>query len=287
MRAEFLDVDGIKTRVLRGARNGKPPLLLLHGIGLTADIWLHNIDELSEDFAVVAPDLLGHGFTAAGGYNGGPIQPHATRHILSLCRGLGFEKASVVGTSFGAAIACLQYFDTPASIDKLVLVGAGSMFSPEATGKESIEKTFNNAIRAIGDPSYANCVSRLEGIVFDPRSVPSEVAMVQMTAFSIPEVTECYVNALTAMKDTDQVRPYRVLERVEQILTPTLVIWGREDNRGNYDDAVAATERIPNARFETFEKCRHLPCVEHPALFNERVAEFLISERTSDGSPRQ
>lgn len=64
MKAAFCEINGIATRYL-WAQDGddRPPLLLLHGIGLSADSWCRNVDALSDGRMVVAADMLGHGFT--------------------------------------------------------------------------------------------------------------------------------------------------------------------------------------------------------------------------------
>jgi pimeloyl-ACP methyl ester carboxylesterase len=62
VRAAFIDIDGTRTRYLyEGSAN--ETLLLVHGFGLSADIWAHVLDPLAAHFSVYAPDILGHGFT--------------------------------------------------------------------------------------------------------------------------------------------------------------------------------------------------------------------------------
>jgi pimeloyl-ACP methyl ester carboxylesterase len=63
MLMRFIPAGGVPTRCLVAGDPGKPALLLLHGLTLTADVWLRNIDALAADFHVIAPDMLGHGFT--------------------------------------------------------------------------------------------------------------------------------------------------------------------------------------------------------------------------------
>ena len=41
-------------------------LLLIHGMAGSATTWKHVMPRLSERFTVVAPDLLGHGYSAKG-----------------------------------------------------------------------------------------------------------------------------------------------------------------------------------------------------------------------------
>ncbi len=57
---------------------------------------------------------------------------------------------------------------------------------------------------------------------------------------------------------------------------PALIIVGRNDPRGNYDDTVASAQRLPNAKILTYEKCGHWPHVEYPERFANDVAAFLI-----------
>ena len=63
MRASFIDVGGITTRYLHAGEDHGQALLLIHGGGVAADTWLRNIEPLGREFAVYAPDNIGHGFT--------------------------------------------------------------------------------------------------------------------------------------------------------------------------------------------------------------------------------
>ena len=59
MKIKFADIDGIRTRYLH--EGDGPPLLLIHPVGTSGDMFCRNIDVLAKDFTVVAPDVLGHG----------------------------------------------------------------------------------------------------------------------------------------------------------------------------------------------------------------------------------
>ena len=54
MNIRFIDVNGIRTRVLLAGSEKAYPLLLLHGYGGTADVWCRNMDELGRDFYAIA-----------------------------------------------------------------------------------------------------------------------------------------------------------------------------------------------------------------------------------------
>src|SRR3954471_5134196 len=119
------------SRVVHGHRRAfvragsGPPLLLLHGIGNSAQTWAGVLDRLAESHTVLAPDLLGHGssdkprgdYSVAGYANG-------MRDLLSV---LDVEQATVVGHSLGGGIALQFAYQFPERCQRLVLVGSGGL----------------------------------------------------------------------------------------------------------------------------------------------------------------
>ena len=84
---------------------------------------------LAEDFSVVAPDTLGQGFTGVGDFTGGAPQPHFVAHLKALADQVGFDKFAMCGSSFGAMLCILTYFDIPERVEKLILISSGSATS--------------------------------------------------------------------------------------------------------------------------------------------------------------
>src|SRR6187397_451545 len=77
-----------------------PPIVLLHGVGLTGAMWSPIAERLQQRHRVIVPDMLGHG---------GSPQPRAdasladyAKQIVTLVRHLGIASAGVVGFSMGA-----------------------------------------------------------------------------------------------------------------------------------------------------------------------------------------
>ena len=105
MRVHFADIDAAPTRYYE-AGDG-PPLLLVHGIGVTAEIWLRNIAPLARSHRVCAPDLLASGLTGAGRYGveqTGPILPYTVDHLLALADHLRFDRFAIAGSSLGGLV---------------------------------------------------------------------------------------------------------------------------------------------------------------------------------------
>ena len=136
--SRFVTAGGLRFHVqVMGAG---PVLLLLHGTGAATHSWRALAPLLARDFTVIAPDLPGHGFTAAPFWPRMSL-PGMAGAIAGLLDALGARPALVAGHSAGAAILaemCLQGRIAPAGLVSLngallPLKGvAGQVFSPLA-----------------------------------------------------------------------------------------------------------------------------------------------------------
>lgn len=275
MKVQFVDVDGIRTRILTGGKPGSYPLLLLHGYGGTADVWMRNIDVLGEQYYVVAADMISSGFTDPVDTKKKPPQPFAVAHLRKLADKLGFDKFCPMGTSYGGLIATLLYFDMPQRVNKMVLQGSGSVFNEDA----ALVATLSNVKKNFG-PTFENTTlevvrNAVKKQVLDPKSIPEEMIHVMATAYAQPGMRKAWEDGVDGLLDLEAAKPYRVLHRLEQINVDTLVLWGREDPGAVYASGMAGAKRMPKARFVTFEKCGHKPMYEHPEQFHREVLAFL------------
>ena len=84
MWTRFYSVEGITTRCLEAGDQEAPPLVLLHGHDLIAEIWLANIDALGRNFRVFAPDMLGNGFTGPVELGDRPAVATRLAHLVKL-----------------------------------------------------------------------------------------------------------------------------------------------------------------------------------------------------------
>src|SRR5262245_56562560 len=261
MIVKVVDVDGVRTRYFyEGSGN---PLVLVHGAGLSGDAWLRNVDALGRDFFVIAPDTLGHGFTESGRYHAGPPHPHIVDHLIALIDSLGIDRFAIAGSSFGALISAMVYFKLPERVKKIVIVGSGSTFNTEEDARQRLPDAYKNGLSAYLNPSLENCRRRMANIFHDPRKVPAELLLVQMTSYPMPGALKAYECRMRGMMDLEASRPYRVLDRVEEIRLPALVLWGRQDRRGIYARALEAVKRLPDARLVAFDRCGHYPHMEY------------------------
>ena len=127
-------VDGLKLQYLTAGRG--PAILLLHGYAETSRMWRPLIPRLAEQFTVIAPDLPGVGGSDVP--KDGLDMKRAAVRIHDLVKGLGVEKAEVVGHDIGLMVAYAYAAQFPAETEKLVLMDA---FLPGVDGWEAI---YNN-----------------------------------------------------------------------------------------------------------------------------------------------
>jgi pimeloyl-ACP methyl ester carboxylesterase len=275
MEARFVDVNGIRTRCLIGGQPGNYPLMLLHGYGGTADVWIRNIDHLADTYYVVAVDMISSGYTDAVDTGGRPPQPQTVAHLRALADKLGFDQFCPVGTSYGGLIGSLLYFDMPGRVNKLVLQGSGSVFNED----EALAATLTNVRKNFGPvfdhATYDNVRKGVVKQVYDPKTIPEEMLHLMITAYARPGMRKAWEQGLVGLLDLEACRPFRVLNRLEKMAVDTLVMWGREDPGAIYASAVAGVKRMPRARLVTFEKCGHKPMYEHTDQFHRELRAFL------------
>lgn len=231
MRVTFADIDGVRTRYLY-AGDG-PPLLLLHGVGMSADCFLRNIHPLASRFSVFVPDLLGHGFTDAADLSGGAAQIAMAKHIVQLADGLGLG-------SFSALIVRRagcgdDLFRTAGAGEKVGICRNWIYIQPGRRAKEDVARAAAaNGMTAMADPTLESCGTRASNIVYDPSVIPAELIWLQLTVYALPGRLAAYKEAIESCIVHLEDASTRVFDRLEQIACPTKVIVDRDDIRADW-----------------------------------------------------
>ncbi len=243
------------------------PLVLIHAGIADSAMWEAHMPALARSHRVIRFDLRGFGQSPACA---GPYSPRAD--LRALLDHLGVRRATLVGVSLGGALALDFALEYPALVDRLVLVGArpsGAAPSPELLRRWD---EINDAEEA-GDIARA-VELELRLWVDGPRRSSQAVD---------PEVRERVrvMNtrnfALAVPDAAPQPLQPPALGRLNQVCAPTLIVTGAED----VADVVAAADLleqgIPGARKVILLNAAHMLPMEHPALFNTVLLDFLTS----------
>jgi pimeloyl-ACP methyl ester carboxylesterase len=115
-----MNYDPVPSELLHYTERGSgPPLLLVHGLMVTGEMFEPILASLAARHRVVVPDLRGHGHSRALG------PPYTVAQLAAdlarLLDHLGIASAAVLGYSQGGAVAQQLAVDHPARCSRLVL----------------------------------------------------------------------------------------------------------------------------------------------------------------------
>src|SRR4051812_6288545 len=112
-------------RVIYRIAGSGPPVVLIHGMVNSSRHWSDVALALADRYTVVAPDLIGHGDSAAprGDYS---LGAHAAG-IRDVLAAIGIDRATIVGHSLGGGVAMQFFYQFPQRTERLVLVSSGGL----------------------------------------------------------------------------------------------------------------------------------------------------------------
>lgn len=272
---KFEEIDGLETRVLYSGESHAANVLILHGLGTSADFLWRTIAYLGENFHVCCPDLIGHGFTASDSPWNTPPQTRMLRHIRALCASLGWSSYSMVGSSYGSHLASIMALESPESVEKLVLIGdMFSCYTPEGLGA-ALARLRENASIAWDAPTVENCLRRLQNTHFRDDSVPPELPLIQATIYSTPGRRESYFDILDGLTDLDGWDEYWTQDRIASVEIPTLRIEGQEDPRVSTGPLRLIAQQSKDCEMILLKECGHQPYIEQSDVVNSICSAFL------------
>ena len=128
-------------------RGSGPPLLLVHGLMVTGEMFDPVIEHFATRHRVIVPDLRGHGRSR------GLPPPYTAAQLASdlarLLDHLGIDSTAVLGYSQGGAIAQQLVFDHPEHCDRLVLACTYAFnMASFASSSKAISRPFSFAFLA-------------------------------------------------------------------------------------------------------------------------------------------
>jgi pimeloyl-ACP methyl ester carboxylesterase len=254
-----------------------PVLLLIHGMAGSATTWKHVMPALSEEFTVVAPDLLGHGCSekGAGDYSLGAL----ASSLRDLLVALGHERASIVGQSLGGGIAMQLAYQYPERCERLVLVSSGGLGREVNPLLSLLSLPGSEAVLSLAcSGPVRSAIERAARLAAHVGLHPAPVIAELWRSYSSlgDEATrQAFLRTLRAVIDRrgQAVSAGNRLHLAAEI--PTLIIWGNADPIIPVEHGYEAHAAIEGSRLEIFDGVGHYPHVEAPQRFVALLTEFV------------
>ncbi len=241
------------------------PLLLLHGLPGDSRMWRRQIDDLADEFTVVAWDAPGCGQSSDPDDDFGLSDVAAC--LVSFIDALELGRPHVVGLSWGAGLALELYRIAPAAPASLVLASgyagwAGSL--PLAAVSQRLD-----AYLTAADAPREEALRTWGPGLFSPTA---PAALVKEALAIASDFHPAALRSLARSFATTDLRD--VLRAVE---VPTLVLHGDADTRSPLDVGRALHAAIPRSELVVLPGVGHASNMQAPAAFNTEVRRFLRS----------
>jgi pimeloyl-ACP methyl ester carboxylesterase len=275
--SHFTKIDGARIHFQEFGDSRNPTLLLIHGFTASTYSWHKVTLALAErGFHVIAVDLLGFGFSGKPKWFDYTITSQA-RMITRFLNRLGIGKATLVGCSYGGAVAATVALDYPEFVEKLVLVDA---VSNDYVKKRTIFRLAG--LRGVGEVVSAFLTDSRRFSKARMHETLSKdnhhlITDERVEAIIRPlSAADAHNSVLTTLRNWDA---NRIEEDAGLINHQTLLIWGEEDTVVPLENGEKLHQSILNSRMVVFRKCGHVPQEEYPEGFVQVVTDFCNDKK--------
>ncbi|WP_339651785.1 alpha/beta hydrolase [Halopseudomonas pelagia] len=253
------------------------PVMLIHGSGPGVTAWANwrlIMPELAKERRVVAPDMLGFGYSER------PQEPNYCRdtwveHAIGVLDALEIEQADLVGNSFGGGIALALAIKYPHRVRRLVLMGSVGVSFPITKGLDEVWGY---------EPSLANMRRLMDVFAFDRNLVTDELAELRYQASIRPGFQESFAQMFPAPRQHWVDGLASDPAAIRALGHETLVIHGREDLVIPLQASLELAGLIERAQLHVFGQCGHWTQIEHAGRFARLVNDFLTEADHASGA---
>lgn len=238
------------------------PVLLVHGLGGTSNVFGPQVGVLSRFFQCIRPDLPGSGRSPADG-------PLSIAGLAEAIEGVmderGLDRVHLVGHSLGTIVCQHIAVRRPNRVRSLALIGP--LHAPPDAARPVIRDRATKA-RAEGMVGIADAIVQ-GGTSADTKANRPEVAALvrEILMRQDPEGYARTCEALAAAEPAD----------VSRIACPTLLVTGDEDGTAPPTAVRTLHRKIAGSSLRLLDRCGHWTTFERPAEVNEALMNFLFS----------
>jgi non-heme chloroperoxidase len=268
----YVQVNSLKFHYLEWGTEGKPPMVLLHGVGQTAHTWDLFAAAMAPHFHICALDQRGHGDSSWA-----PDKDYSrtamVNDLLEFTRTLGIDRFFLLGMSMGGANSLSFTANHPDKVEALVVVDIGPRV--EQKGVNNI-RNFMTTYREFDSLDEAAEVIHN----YNPRR-PMEVIRKFTVVYNLKQLPngkwtwkyDPYFSDSHRRMDVRQMQE-ALQNEVGKIRCPALVVKGGESDVFSLDGAKNLQEAIPNSELALVPGAGHSVMGDNPPGFAAAVKAF-------------
>ncbi|EKM96318.1 MULTISPECIES: alpha/beta fold hydrolase [Stutzerimonas] len=252
-------------------------ILLIHGSGPGVTAWANwrgVIPTLSQRARIIAPDMLGFGYTSCPG--DWKLDPDTwVQSLVGLLDALDIPRVSIVGNSFGGAIALAFAKSHPQRVQRLVLMGAAGLPFPITEG---LDKVWGY------QPSLQAMRELMEVFAYDHGLINDDLVRMRYEASIRDDVQTRFAQLFPAPRQQGVEMLALAEADLRSLPHETLLIHGRDDKVIPLEVSDRMLRLIPHAQMHVFGECGHWVQIERAAAFTRLLVDFLIEQPASTGA---
>jgi pimeloyl-ACP methyl ester carboxylesterase len=243
-------------------------ILLIHGSGPGVTAWANwrlIIPELAKTHRVIAPDMAGFGYTKM------PLSYKTTPEnwvgqVIGLMDTLGIGEFSILGNSFGGAIALRTASQYPDRVTKLALMGSVGTSFPISEGLEKVW----------GYQPSLEAMRELIGIfAYDQSIVTDDLVEMRYRASIRADVQERFSKLFPAPRQNGIEMLSLSDADLRKIDVPAALIHGRDDRVIPFAVSEMLAKKLPNATLYPIDHCGHWVQIEQKQAFVDIITGFM------------
>ncbi|HEX8127585.1 MAG TPA: alpha/beta hydrolase [Pyrinomonadaceae bacterium] len=271
-RSRFVEIEGVRVHYQEAGERDAPVMVLIHGFCASNFVWNDVLVPLAEEgFRVVAPDLVGFGFSGKPGEGEYTIEAQA-RILVGLMDALGIGRATLVGSSYGGAVAAVCALDYPERVERLVLVGAVS--NDEITRRPLLRLAATPLMGEMLAPVLLDARRFVKNRLRTTYAAQNGYMLDNARILAHQRPLRAAATHRAILRTLRNWSATRIEQEAARITQPTLLVWGAHDRDVPLRHGERLHELIGQSRLFVFPHCGHLPQEERPPEFVSVVAEF-------------
>ena len=269
-QSNFITIDGVEVHYRdEGNKNDSTPLVLIHGTSSSLHTWDSIVPVLSDKKRIIRLDIPAFGLTGPNPKRDYSIDFY-NQFIDTFLQALGIQQYSIAGNSLGGSIAWNQAIRYPNKVKQLILINSGGY--PKKNEKGNI------GFKLASTPVVGDALMK-----FTPRSIiKKSIEDVYSDKSKVSDdLVQRYFDLLLragnrqATLDIFKQRKPGGSEKIKNIQTPTLIIWGEDDQLIDVSNAYLFQKDIRNSQLIIIPKTGHVPMEENPKQVLLAIASFL------------